>query len=254
MIHNGQLFNEEDLYQSVFEVLASDWRPLLKTELRYSYDDKTFHDLKEVGPIKHSILEANRNEYPSSARNLDKQLKEKGYKTTYSFSHKYHISQKMRSRIFADIARLDWFFQVYKHPALKPTERAKMAKIFEDASNVSYYYAQLIWANNPDAKFDYPKKLVPFLDWDRTLAFLYSVAFEFHPKDAHYFITEYNSHNNIQYKNQLVFQNWCKNKFGIDTGCLVLSPENMEKLRKILTKTDTPYAIQLLQKYFSILR
>ena len=50
------------------------------------------------------------------------------------------------------------------------------------------------------------------------------------------------------YTEQLVFKNWYANKYHIDTGCLVLCPEHRTKLSKILTRTDTPYVIQLLRR------
>lgn len=63
--------------------------------------------------------------------------------------------------------------------------------------------------------------------------------------------TDWRPHGKL-YDEQLEFQKWCKNNYGIDTGCLVLSNDNMEKLRKILTKTDTPYPIQVLRKFFML--
>lgn len=50
------------------------------------------------------------------------------------------------------------------------------------------------------------------------------------------------------YTEQPVFKNWYANKYNIDTGCLVLCPEHRTKLSKILTRTDTPYVIQLLRR------
>lgn len=50
------------------------------------------------------------------------------------------------------------------------------------------------------------------------------------------------------YTEQLVFKNWYANKYNIDTGCLVLCLEHRTKLSKILTRTDTPYVIQLLRR------
>ena len=40
------------------------------------------------------------------------------------------------------------------------------------------------------------------------------------------------------------------NQYGLDTGCLVLSPQSREKLTKIVTHTDTPYKRQLLEQFW----
>ena len=50
---------------------------------------------------------------------------------------------------------------------------------------------------------------------------------------------------------QQVFKDWCA-RYGVDTGCLVLSDAHRDKLRKIITKTDTPYFLQLLMQPFKM--
>ena len=250
MIHNGDKFNHYDLFQSVSEIMLTDWKQFLHTPLEIIFDDEVYN-LAKLGPIGYASLIIHSYDVKSSAHYLDKQLKEKGFKTTYSFAHKYHIPDSMRSRILADAARLKWIHEVCTHPNLTQKEYDDLTPVFKDAANVSYYYSQLVWANDKEAKFDYHEKLLPFRDWDKTLDFLLGTAFEFHPKDVYKHVIDFDI-NSSDYNKQLIFKNWCKNQFGIDTGCLVLSDDNMEKLRKILTKTDDPYFVQLIEKTFNI--
>lgn len=249
MIHTGDIFGQDALFQSVYETLCTDWRSVLKKPLYISTNKYGLKDLVEMGPVKYSTMIISDDDIKSSAHYLDKQLKYAGYKTTYSFAHKYRMTNEMRARILSDVARLDWFYQICRHPALSQKEYKQMIPDFQNAVNVSYFYAQFLWANNPDARFDYQTRLKPWLDWDKVLNYLYGVAYEFHPKDVYKHITDWRPRGKL-YDEQLEFQKWCKNNYGIDTGCLVLSNDNMEKLRKILTKTDTPYLIQVLRKFF----
>ena len=251
MIHDGDLFYQEDLFQSVYELLCTDWCHNLKSQLNIIDGKGEIHDLTEMGPVKYAASTISGWKHTSSAHYLDSQLKKSGYKTAYSFAHKYNMTPLTRERILSDTAKLDWFYQVYSHPVLTKSEYDKMTTIFQDACHVAYYYAQFIWANNKDAKFDYPTILNRSLDWDKIINFLYGVAYEFHPKDVYKHITDWDPKGK-KYREQLVFQNWCKDRYGIDTGCLVLCDEHMEKLRKILTKTDTPYIIQLCKKYLCL--
>ena len=252
MIQNGQKFNHYDLFQSVSEIMITDWKKFLHTPLPFYFDDDKPQDLAKMGPLGYASLIIYSYEHKSSAHYLDNQLKDKGYKTTYSFAHKYHIPEDLRSRILPDTARLSWIYEICHHPNLTKKEYDDLTPVFKNAANVSYYYAQLIWANDKEAKFNYHETLLPFRDWDKTLDFLFGTAFEFHPKDVYKHITSFDV-NGIEYKKQLVFKNWCKNNFDIDTGCLVLSDENMDKLRAILTKTDEPYIAQVIKKFFKTL-
>ncbi len=251
MIHTGDLFYPKDLYQSVYEILCTDWCSILKKPLYIDTNKHELQNLVELGPVKYSAMIISDYDTKSSAHHLDKQLKDAGYKTTYSFAHKYRMTPEMRTRILSDVSKLDWFYQVCRHPALSKKEYTQMIPIFQDAVNISYFYAQFLWANNPDAKFDYQTRLKPWLDWDKVLNYLYGVAYEFHPKDVYKHITDWRPHGKL-YHEQLEFKNWCRDNYGIDTGCLVLSNDNMEKLRKILTKTDKPYPIQVLRKFFTL--
>lgn len=251
MIKQGDIFCHTDLFQSVSEIMITDWKKFLHTSLPISLDGKDFHDLSVIGPTGYASLMLYSYDTKSSAHNLDKQIKDKGYKTTYSFAHKYRIPESMRSRILADAARLKWVYEVYSHPNLSKKEFDVLKPIFDQSLAISYYYAQFIWTNDSESAFDYKTKLKPNKDWDKVLDFLLGTAFEFHPKDVYKHITDF-SIDGAEYEKQLEFKNWCKKQFDIDTGCLVLSDDNMDKLRAILTKTDEPYSIQLIKKFFNI--
>ena len=251
MIQTGDIFNHNDLFRSVDELVDTNWKSVLKTPLNLAFINDTFYDLIEIGPVGYSSLMMYGWDQKSSAHTLDKQLRKSGYKTTFSFAHKYNLPETMRKRMVTDIAKLDWFHQVYSHPCLQEQEYENLEETFKNAARVSYYYAQYVWTNNKDAQFDYKEKLYPYSDWEKILDFLYGTAFEFHPKDVYTHIFDFDP-NGSSYKKQELFKEKCKNIYGIDTGCLVLSNENMDKLDKILRKQDTPYLIQLFQKYFQI--
>ena len=248
MIQTGDIFNHNDLFSSVDELVGIDWKNTLKTPLFLSFIDDQFYDLTQIGPIGYSDIMMHGWDKESSAHDLDKQLKKSGYRTTFSFAYRYNLPKTMRYRIVTDTAKLDWFYQVWSHPNLTQKECEKMAVNFKNANSISYYYAQFVWANNQNAQFDYKTKLQPFRDWEKILHFLYGTSFEFHPKDVYTHLFEFDT-KGPAYDKQKRFKELCEH-YGIDTGCLVLSDEHMNKLDKILKKQDTPYLIQLFQKYF----
>ncbi len=237
MIQNGDLFTVNDLKESVRQV--TDARYPGCVELPVQYADRQiglYADIK------------------SSAINLDSSIREAGFKTTYRFAYDYNIPGLTYDEIVKDAYKLEYFYQI-ECDFLRRNKILFHNKRLDDAARVSYYYAQYIWAANPTARFDYVKKLDMYMDWGRVLCFLLGVGFKFHPRDVYEFVMNFNNPNlndaemRAERQKQQVFKDWCA-RHNIDTGCLVLSDENREKLRKIITKTDTPYFLQLLMQPF----
>lgn len=190
----------------------------------------------------------------SSARDLDKNLRDNGYKTTYKFSYDYSIPGLTNEEIIRDAYRLEYFYKLaLRLPRIRRGQFKRIEKIIDGAARSSYYYAQYIWAANPNVKFDYPQRFDVYRDWGLVLSFLLGVGYQIHPKDIYEFVTHHNDMSlsradlDLIYKKQEVFKNWCAQR-GIDTGCLVLCPEHQRKLCKILTKKDIPYWVQKLQQ------
>lgn len=262
MIQDGETFNVFQLKESVAQATAVDLIPHIKFQpqrLPLVFADRdTMVDIRDLTPETYADLCINLfPDLPSSAKKLDKCISQAGYRTTYKFSHNYHIPGLTHDQIAHDAYKLEYFYKLAVLGATPKNNKSDLVwQALDDASRVSYYYAQYIWATNPDTRFDYPDRLDPYLNWGLVLSFLQGTGFHFHPNDVYEFIAHHNAPNlskaqlNERYKQQKEFQNWCT-KFGIDTGCLVLCPQHQEKLRKILTQTDTPYIIQLLQRAFS---
>ena len=245
MIQNGDKFTVYDLCDSVQAATSADLRRHI-ANIKKTPDEYAKKQIKLYSDTK------------SSAISLDKQLRDAGFKTAYKFSHKYKIPGLSPEKIVHDAYKLEYFYNLATNPCTNILfgHRDAVRRIFDDATRVSYYYAQYIWSLNPDARFDYVTRFHMYRDWGLILSFLLGVGFQFHPNDINEFITHHNAPNLSQseydkmYTEQLAFKNWCANKYNIDTGCLVLCPAHREKLVKILTRTDTPYAIQCIQSVF----
>lgn len=241
MIQNGDKFTVNDLRDFVGAVTSADLRKHVAC-VKSSPDEYAKKQIELYGDTK------------SSALSLDKQLRDARFKTTYKFAHDYRIDGLTYDKIVNDAYKLEYYYNLATDPSLSVLfgHRGAVRRIFDDAARASYYYAQYIWSLNPQSRFDYATRFHMYRDWGLILNFLLGVGFQFHPRDINEFITHHNALNKSQseyatmYQKQLVFKNWCANKYNIDTGCLVFSPEHQDKLAKILTRTDTPYAIQLL--------
>ena len=239
MIQNGDLFTVNDLKESVRQV--TDGLYPGRAELPAQYADR---QIELYADIK------------SSAANLDKSICDAGFKTTYRFQYDYNIPGLTHDEIVKDAYKLEYFYKIGCDLARK-NKNVYANRRMDDAARVSYYYAQYIWAANPVARFDYAKKLDMYMDWGRVLCFLLGVGFKFHPRDVYEFVMNFNNPNlndaemRAERQKQQVFKDWCA-RHGVDTGCLVLSDANRDKLRKIITKTDTPYFLQLLLQPFKM--
>lgn len=241
MIQNGDKFTVNDLRDFVGAVTSADLRKHVAC-VKSSPDEYAKKQIELYGDTK------------SSALSLDKQLRDARFKTTYKFAHDYRIDGLTYDKIVNDAYKLEYYYNLATDPSLGVLfgHRGAVRRIFDDAARASYYYAQYIWALNPQSRFDYATRFHMYRDWGLILNFLLGVGFQFHPRDINEFITHHNALNKSKseyatmYQKQLVFKNWCANKYNIDTGCLVLCPEHQDKLAKILTRTDTPYVIQLL--------
>lgn len=243
MIDPKQPFTEQDIFQSVDELAAVSMMQYISKPLKRSINRGIdFFDLREISPTEYyEMIHDGYDDVPSSARALDQQLKDKGFSTTYKFSYDYKMSPQMRGRIVKDGWILTYFQDIFNHPDL-PRDEVVYNKQLLNALRVTYGYAQCIWANNPGV-YDYTNLLNPSTGWYHVLNFVIGAGYEFHPLDIKFHEKVFRNNyycNKEECKKQRAFKNWCKEQYDIDAGCLILSPENMEKLRKILTRQNTP--------------
>ncbi len=248
MIKGGQPFTEKQLFQSVDELASVDISPYISNPLMRSIDrGKNSFDLRKISPTQYcERIQKEHDAIPSSARELDRQLAAKGFDTPYKFSYDYNMSQQMRDRIVKDGWILTYFQDVFNHPDL-PRNEVVHNKQFEqnilNALRVTYMYAACILQYNPGI-YDFTNLLEnPFKGWYHVLNFVIGAGYGFHPLDIKFhekvFINNYYC-DQKECENQRTFKNRCKEQYDIDAGCLILSPENMEKLRNILTRQNTP--------------
>lgn len=260
MIKNGDIFTHRELTESVDQITSADIRPHLvydKSNIMY-VDGDTFINLMDWTPESYAQYKIDTYaDIPSSAVALDKSLRDNGFRTTYKFAHKYCIPGISPERVVRDAYKLEYFYKLATGPIqIRRGHKTPVQTKIDAATRHSYYYAQYIWSANPMARFDYAEKIHMYRDWGLVLSFLIGTGYGFHPNDVYEFVMHHNdpkltaAGRRESYERQLAFKNWCMNKHNVDTGCLVLSPEHQEKLRRILTRSDTPYAIQLIQKLF----
>ena len=195
----------------------------------------------------------------SSAQNLDKQLRERGLKTTYKFAYTYKTGGLAQNQIINAAYCLEWFYQIWNTVTPKQKFEQEYFNAIDDAFRLTYYYAQYLWAQNPRICGSVAKELwAPDASrWKQITAAILGIGYGFHPDDVYEFAIKHINPNLSQqkyaeqYDEQMQFKNKMKNVWGIDTGCLVLSLKNQEKLEKIVTKTDIPYCVQVIKKFFS---
>lgn len=259
MISAGDKFSARDLRQSVDEVCASDVLSHVKPEKlgALTVVGDLMLDMLSVKPEIYAQYRIQQfDDIKSSAVNLDKQLRKAGFKTTYSFSHQYFTPGLKSEQIIKDAYCLEYFQNLFMIVSPMPGHKKQLNQIFEDAFRISYYYAQYLWVCNREACGPIAQGLVypGFENWGQIIGAILGVGFHFHPNDVYEFSINH-IHPDItkdaydaRYAAQLNFKDLLMTKYGIDTGCLVLSAQSQEKLSRILTKSDTPYWVQVLQK------
>lgn len=259
MIQQGDKFSVRDLRQSVDEILGA-WRDvkvLAGTPPLYVLVGDTMIDLMHTSPqmyAKYSI--ECYDDIKSSALNLDKQLRKNGFYTTQKFSYKYFTPGLTAEQIVKDAYCLEYFQRLILAPGGRRKHQQQMNKIIYDAFRVSYYYAQYLWACNSGVCNKVSEKLsCPGIEnWGQITGAVLGIGFKFHPDDVYEFAVNHINPDitkqayNARYADQKKFKDMVMEKYGIDTGCLVLSPESQEKLTKILTGVDAPRWVQILQK------
>lgn len=257
MIHSGDMFSVKDLRQSVAEVVTSDTGLCAESNNVHMVIGDTAFDMFKITPMQYAQYRIDEFlDIKSSAINLDNQLRKAGFKTTRRFSHKYNTPGLNSDEIIRDAYCLEYFQTLSKTAMPKPGYEMRFVEMFEDAFRVSYYYAQYLWACNMLECGPVARKLVcpGFENWGQIIGAILGVGLQFHPDDVYEFsINHINPNNTLnaqkeRYKQQSEFKDLMKNKYGIDTGCLVLSPISQEKLIKIVTKADVSYWSQMLNK------
>lgn len=262
MIQTGQKFSATDLQQSLQEVLAYNIQKYIDTE-KLSYGiitgDTAMFPFKQTPTSYAKICIDTYSDTPSSATALDRQLKQRGIKTTYRFSYDYNTGGLDHDKIVRDAYCLGWFLKVAETATPHKKYEKEYFNAINDAFKLSYFYAQYLWAQNPTVCNNIAGKLYnpKVSQWNQIIGAILGIGFQFHPLDVYEFAIEHinpnitNKQFQTRHTQQQEFKNTIKEQYGIDTGCLVLSPQNRKKLTKILTKTDTPYFLQLLKKFLS---
>ncbi len=264
MIKQGDKFTSKDLQQSMQELCGHDIR-------KYLNNSKTNVSVL-ICMCDYGItpLACTPDEYadlciraykdtPSSAIKLDTQLHDKGFKTTYKFSYNYRTGGLAPQQIIHDAYCLDWFHQIYNTTTPRTKYTKEYFDLINDAFRLSYYYAQYLWAGNPHACREIAQQMcMPGPEqWPQIIGAILGIGFQFHPADVYEYSIEHanpalsKKQFNARYSEQLKFKNHMMENYGIDTGCLVLSPQNREKLNKIVSRTDLPYYLQVIKNLIS---
>lgn len=262
MIQKGDKFTNTELKQSVHEVCNYNIIKHIDTKqpsygILFLGDD--IINPTDIHPEAYADLSIKEFiDIPSSAINLDEQLRAHGFKTTHRFSYKYNTGRLSNLEIIHDAYKLEWFKVIANSCTPRPACHGKFYHMLFDAFNLSYYYAQYLWAQNPNVCDNIANALRnPSVDnWDQITSAILGIGFQFHPDDVFEHAVHYlnpklnNQEHKARHQQQLEFKNNMQQNYGIDTGCLVLSPQSREKLQKIVTGTDTPYYRQLVTQFF----
>ncbi len=247
MIQQGDKFSVRDLRQSVDEILGA-WRDikmLAGTPPLYVLVGDTMIDLMHTSPQMYAKYSIERyDDIKSSALNLDKQLRKNGFYTTQKFSYSYLTPGLTVQQIVTDAYCLEYFQRLMLAPGVRRKHQSQINQIISDAFRVSYYYAQYLWACNSGVCKKVSEKLTcPGIEnWEQITGAVLGIGFKFHPDDIYEFsinhINPYISKDayDARYVEQKKFKDMVMEKYGIDTGCLVLSPQSQERLTKILQK------------------
>lgn len=258
MINQGDKFTFLDLQQSMREICAYD-------DIRKYIDNRQPNAIVLVGDRGVNPSKCSPDEYaaacilgyrdiPSSAIHLDQQLRDKGFKTTYKFSYKYRNGGLTSEQIVHDAYCLDWFQQLYRTSAPHKKYADKYFGAVDNAFRLSYYYAQYLWTQNwrVTGNIAGALRMPNESQWAQIISAILGIGFQFNPLDVYEYAIEHSSPTitkkqfDARYSEQLAFKKEMMDKYGIDTGCLVLSPQSRDKLHKIVTRTDTPYYLQVI--------
>lgn len=262
MINQGDKFNFKELQASIREVCDYNIHKYVnpRKSLTKVIIGSCPLELHKHTPDEYADIAVQAYECESSAHSLDQQLADKGFKTTYRFSHKYHNGGMTSAQIIHDAYCLDWFYHMYNYGRPYKNREAEYIEALDAAFRLSYYYMQYLSANNRYALANIAKALnAPNVtQWGQIISVLQGVGFQFHPTDIYEHAMMFiapgitQRQHDEQYASQAAFKKTMQDKYGIDTGCLVLSSQNREKLRKIVTRTDTPYFLQVIKNLVSI--
>lgn len=259
MIQAGDKFTVRELRQSVDEVVGAK-RGLDVSggtpPLMVLVDDKLIDMLRCPPELYAQYRIEQYGDIKSSAVRLDNQLWQKGFYTTSKFSYKYHTPGLQPDQIVKDAYCLEHFQHLILSPNIRRKHQKQVYQLIDDAFRVSYYYAQYLWACNPRVCGKIARQLsCPGVDnWPQIIGAILGVGFGFHPNDVYEFsINHINPDNSgaaydARYAAQKKFKDNVMAKYGIDTGCLVLSPESQHQLIKILNREEDSYLIQLIKK------
>ena len=263
MIKPGQRFTARDLHNSVAEVCERDIKKFITPENSTGVVvGDTIMFPAEMTPHQYAYACTCENRIAqSSARDLDAQLRNRGVQTTRRFSYDYKTGGIPNDKIIKDAYCLEWFKQihVYANTNFKNAKDLdEYVDIVHDAFRLTYYYAQYLWAANPQACRKIADALQYPLDgqWGQITGATLGIGYQFHPDDVYEFAIKHiapdltREQREKRYAEQLAFKNEMMDQYGLDTGCLVLSPQSREKLTKIVTHTDTPYKRQLLEQFW----
>ncbi|MCM1294180.1 MAG: hypothetical protein NC311_01300 [Muribaculaceae bacterium] len=262
MIKQGDRFTNKDLQQSMQELCGYDVRKYIdnnKSNVTVFICDYGISP-SQCTPDEYAALCIRAyQDIPSSAINLDKQLRDKGFKTTYRFSYNYRTGGLSPQQIIHDAYCLDWFNQIYNTAIPRTKYTKEYFNIINNAFHLSYYYAQYLWTGNPQVCRDIAQQMcMPAPEqWSQIIGAILGVGFQFHPYDVYEYSIEHinpaqtKKQFNARYAEQLAFKKQMQNNYGINTGCLVLSPQNRDKLNKIVNHTDLPYYLQVIRNLIS---
>jgi hypothetical protein len=262
MIKQGDKFTNINLIQSVHEVCNYDIIKHINTNQPCNAVLILGNDIitpTRIHPEAYADMSIKKyNDIPSSATNLDKQLRTRGFKTTHKFSYKYNTGGLSNFGIIHDAYKLEWFKTIAILCTPRPGHDNKFYKMIDDAFRLSYYYAQYLWAQNPRACTGIANALrnPSIKNWDQITSAILGIGFQFHPDDIFEHAVHHlnpklsNKEFNKRHSAQHEFKNIMQEKYNINTGCLVLSPQSRDKLQKIVTGTDTPYYKQIIQQFF----
>ncbi len=255
MIQTGDRFTHKDLTQSINELCGGGMQNYLgKSDCGVVIGESCIIP-GESSPEKYaSVCIREYQDIPSSAIYLDNQLRDKGFKTARRFAYKYNLGGLSAKQVIHDVYCLDWFLQICDTTPPHKKFKAEYQNLLDDAFRTSYFYAQYLWACNPSACRNIAQKLqMPNArQWKQIIGSILGVGFQFHPDDVYEYSIEHMNPTldiaqfNARYAEQLEFKNKMERDYGIDTGCLVLSPNSREKLQKIVTRTDMPYWMQVI--------